>query len=87
MVITPICAHSLTQRPLVLADHSEVQIKLATSPGTVYLTLDGQDVVEMKEEDILTIRRFKKHNLRLVSSPTRDYFGLLHEKLKFGLKN
>jgi len=84
MLVTPICAHSLTQRPLVLTDDNELLIRLTHRPGAVFLTLDGQDVVEMKEEDIVQIRRFRRHPLRLVSSPTRDYFSLLHEKLKFG---
>ncbi len=87
LVMTPICPHSLTQRPLVISDNSEIKICLKQRPGHVLLTLDGQDAVDMKEDDIVTIRRFKKHSLRLISSPTRDYFGLLREKLKFGMRD
>ena len=87
LVLTPICPHSLTQRPLVIPDHAEIQICLNHRPGHVLLTLDGQDVVDMKEDDIVTIRRFKAHSLKLISSPTRDYFGLLREKLKFGMRD
>jgi NAD+ kinase len=86
LVITPICPHALTQRPLVVPDSSEIQIRLNDRPGHVLLTLDGQDAVDMKEDDLVTIRRFTKHNLKLISSPTRDYFSLLREKLKFGLR-
>jgi len=87
IVMTPICPHSLTQRPLVLSDQSEVQICLNHRPGHVLLTLDGQDAVDMKEGDIVTVRRFKKHSLKLISSASRDYFSLLREKLKFGMRD
>ncbi|MCM0605070.1 MAG: NAD(+)/NADH kinase [Xanthomonadaceae bacterium] len=84
LVITPICPHSLSNRPLVLADDSEIQIRLDQRPGHVILSLDGQDVVDMLEDDIVVIRKSKKEKLRTISSPTRDYFSLLREKLSFG---
>ncbi len=87
LILTPICPHALTQRPLVLSDTSIIQICLNDRPGHVLLTLDGQDAVDMKEGDIVTVRRFKKHSLQLVASPTRDYFSLLREKLKFGIRD
>lgn len=87
LVLTPICPHSLTQRPLVIPDHAEIQICLKHRPGHVLLTLDGQDAVDMKEDDVVTVRRFKKHSLKLISSPARDYFSLLREKLKFGARD
>ena len=87
VVLTPICPHALTQRPLVIPDDSEIALCLSHRPGHVLLTLDGQDAVSLKEDDIVTVRRFKKHSLQIVSSPTRDYFGLLREKLKFGMRD
>lgn len=87
LVIAPICPHSLTQRPLVIPDHSLIQIRLNHRPGHVLLTLDGQDAVDMKEDDVVTVRRLKKHSLKLISSPTRDYFTLLREKLNFGIRD
>ncbi len=86
LILTPICPHSLTQRPLVVPDHSELKIRLSDRPGNVYLTLDGQDAVSFEAEDIMTVRRYKKHSLKLIASPTRDYFGLLQEKLLFGVR-
>jgi NAD+ kinase len=87
VVLTPICPHSLTQRPIVIPDTDEIQMCLSDRPGHVYLTLDGQDAVDLKEDDIVTVRRFKKHVLQIVSSSTRDYFTLLREKLKFGQRD
>lgn len=87
LILAPICPHSLTQRPLVVPDDSEIQICLNHRPGHVLLTLDGQDVVNMQEDDIVTVRRFKKHSLKLISAKHRDYFSLLREKLKFGMRD
>lgn len=87
LVMAPICPHSLTLRPLVIPDSSEVTLCLSHRPGHVLLTLDGQDAVDMKEGDFVTIKRFQKHSLQLISSPTRDYFSLLREKLKFGARD
>jgi NAD+ kinase len=87
LILTPICPHALTQRPLVVPDDRELQILLKQRPGHVLLTLDGQDVVDMKEDDIVRIRRFTKHSLKLITSPSRAYYSLLREKLKFGLRD
>lgn len=87
VVLSAICPHSLTQRPLVLPDDVQIELKLSQRPGHVLLTLDGQDSVDMLEDDVVTVRKFAKHPLKLVSSPTRDYFSLLREKLKFGMRD
>jgi NAD+ kinase len=87
LVLAPICPHSLTQRPLVVSDDAEIELKLSHRPGHVLLTLDGQDVVDLREDDCVTIRRFKRHSLELISAPSRDYFSLLREKLKFGMRD
>src|SRR5206468_10765724 len=49
VLLTPICPHSLTQRPLVISDSAQIDIKLSHRPGHCLLTLDGQDVVDLKE--------------------------------------
>lgn len=86
VLLSPICAHSLTQRPIVVPDHVEIEIRLNHRPGHVMLTLDGQDAVDLKVNDIVRVRRFQKHSLKIVSSPTRDYFGLIREKFKLGMR-
>lgn len=87
VILAPICPHSLTQRPIVMSDRNEIELSLTQQPGEVVLTLDGQDVFEMKKEDRVIVRRFAKHPLRLISTPGRDYFSLLREKLSFGTKD
>ncbi|MBI2712287.1 MAG: NAD(+)/NADH kinase [Bdellovibrio sp.] len=87
MLAPPQGPHSLTLRPMVISDTSTVRIRLSERPGPVLLTLDGQDAFDMKEGDIVVLRKYKKHDLKIISSPTRDYFGLLREKLKFGARD
>jgi NAD+ kinase len=82
-----VCPHSLTSRPVIIPDTSEVKICLNDRPGHVLLTLDGQDAIDMKEDDLVTIRPFKKHCLKIVTSHSRNYFTLLREKLKFGVRD
>jgi NAD+ kinase len=87
LVVAPICPHSLTFRPIIVPDTYEVKLCLNHRPGHVLLTLDGQDVVNMKEDDVVLVKRCRKHSLKLISSPDRDYFSLLREKLKFGARD
>ncbi len=87
VILAPICPHSLTQRPIVISDENEIELCLNHQPGQVVLTIDGQDVFDMTLEDTVTVRRYKKHSLQVISSPDRDYFGLLREKLSFGNKD
>lgn len=87
MILTPICPHSLTQRPVVFPDEHLIRIRLVSGSGQVVLTLDGQDVLEMKEGDVVEVKKFKKHVLQLVVAPGTDYFRLLREKLQFGAQS
>jgi len=83
IVITPICPHALTFRPMVISSESKVKVELLTGGEEVYLTLDGQRGCKMKKNDIVEIKR-SKHELQLISSPKRNYFDLLQEKLGWG---
>jgi NAD+ kinase len=84
LIITPICPHSLTQRPVVVRDDSIIQIKLDDKPTNVLLTLDGQDMFPLSKADEVRIQRIKGRHLKLVGSLDRDYFGLIREKFKLG---
>ena len=86
MLITPICPHGLTQRPLVVPDTVKIQMMVEHMPGHVFITIDGQDLVDLKLGDLIQISRFKKHKLKVVKAPHRDYFSILREKLNFGGK-
>jgi NAD+ kinase len=83
IVLTPICPHTLAQRPLVLPESSDIEIEVRPSGAAVQLTIDGQVGVELGEGDIVRVRR-SEHPVRLVVSPFRNHFEVLREKLRWG---
>jgi NAD+ kinase len=82
VVLTPICPHTLTYRPLIIPSGSEVVIKLLTGGEEVYLTLDGQRGGSLVRSDTVRIRRAPVE-LQLVTSPRRSYYDLVKEKLSW----
>lgn len=83
IILTPICPHTLSFRPMVISSESEVKVQLLTGGEEVYLTIDGQRGELMKKEDTVTVCQ-SELKLQLVSSPRRNYFDLLKEKLRWG---
>ena len=83
LVITPICPHTLTNRPIVVASNARITITLHSMNEDVFLTLDGQVGVELKYNDIISIQR-AEHRTRMVRSRSKDYFEVLRTKLKWG---
>lgn len=83
LVITPICPHTLTNRPIVIPDDVEVRALLKSKQQEVILTLDGQQGFPLEFEDVVQLRKAEGRIL-LIKSPHRNYFELLREKLKWG---
>ncbi len=84
MLITPICPHTLTNRPVVISDQAVVRVVVKSSfDEMVYLTLDGQVGVELQEGDSIEVRK-AANTTALVASPDKDYFAVLRTKLKWG---
>ncbi len=84
IVITPICPHTLTNRPIVVTDESIISVTIKSSfDEKVYLTLDGQVGIELQEGDSVEVRK-ALNKTSLVMSRSRDYFELLRTKLKWG---
>jgi NAD+ kinase len=83
LVITPICPHTLTNRPIVIPDDVEVRALLESKQQEVILTLDGQQGFPLEFEDVVELRKAEGRIL-LIKSPHRNYFELLREKLKWG---
>jgi NAD+ kinase len=80
LVLAPICPHTLSFRPMVISLDSRIKIQLLTAGEEVYLTLDGQRGVTLGKNDVVEIGK-APFELILVSSPKRNYFDLLKEKL------
>lgn len=83
VVITPICPHMLTNRPIVLPDTLEIEIRIGPRREDVYLTLDGQEGFPITEKDRVFVRK-SAHTINLVHSPEKNYFDVLRRKLKWG---
>lgn len=81
-VLTPICPHTLTYRPMIIPSGSEIRVELLTGGEKVYLTLDGQRGGVLSQNDPLTIRKAPVE-LQLVTSPRRSYYDLVKEKLSW----
>jgi NAD+ kinase len=84
IVLTPICPHTLTQRPLVLPDDQHVEVTLL-SREDVAMTLDGQVVRTLRPGERVRIGR-SPHSVRLVDLPGRDPFETLRTKLGWGAR-
>ncbi|MCG3172446.1 MAG: NAD kinase [Myxococcota bacterium] len=83
MTVTPICPHTLTNRPIVVADDSHVTVILNSRNTDVLLNFDGQHAETMRFEDRVEVE-IAPHHLTMIKSPRRDYFGMLRTKLKWG---
>jgi len=82
-ILTPISAHSLTQRPLVVP--VDFTIELSSPSDTMIAMIDGQDDYEMHKGDLLVIKGAKR-NAKLLHREERNYFSVLREKLHWGDK-
>ena len=81
-ILTPICPHSLTQRPLVLPAEFEIEIK--TVKENALMVVDGQEIYEFSPEDSITIKRAEV-GAKLIHRLERNYFEVLREKLHWGM--
>ncbi len=82
-IITPICAHTLTNRPLVLRDSATVEIVVKSQREAAYLTVDGQVGIATHSEDIVRVRKSCSF-VELIQPPQRNYYEILRQKLKWG---
>lgn len=83
ILITPICPHTLSDRPVVVRDTSKIELRLAETSESVFLTLDGQTGLPMQAGDRIRITRAQER-LKLIHPPNKSYFEILRNKLKWG---
>jgi NAD+ kinase len=81
-IVTPISAHSLTQRPLVLPADFEIELKTPDENGAIVL-IDGQDIYELKKDESVKIK-IANQKSKLIRAKERDYFSVLNQKLNWG---
>jgi len=83
MVITPICPHLLTLRPIVVRGDACVSVRTEAIPHVALLTVDGQRAVELKEGDEVRCQR-SRHTVNLVRLADGGFFDALRNKLSWG---
>ncbi len=82
-IITPICPHTLSDRPVVVRDSSLIEVHISGDTESVFLTLDGQTGIPMQAADVVRMRRANER-LRLIQPAQKSYFEILRSKLKWG---
>lgn len=83
VVLTPICPHTLTHRPLLVPGTATLAVTLTSHDKGAMMTCDGQVGVPMLEGDAVTITP-SQHRARLIRFPERTYYDVLRRKLKWG---
>jgi NAD+ kinase len=85
-LVTPVCPHSLTNRPLILPGSSTVGVKLPHFKEDAWVTIDGQVSQQLKSGDFVRVTQAKQ-TVRFVISPDKSYFDILRTKLNWGVPN
>ena len=85
-VITPICPHVLTNRSIIVAQGSTIEIEASDPEYPVFLTLDGRKPIHVERGAIVTIRKAKQ-TLPLASLPDASFFSVVRQKLKWSGSN
>ncbi|MGQ0665753.1 MAG: NAD(+)/NADH kinase [Nitrospiraceae bacterium] len=83
LILTPICPHTLTHRPLIVPGNVEVEVTLTSKDDGAMATLDGQVGIAMTQGDTAVIQA-SDHRTRLIRFPESHYYEVLREKLKWG---
>ncbi|MGH9344788.1 MAG: NAD(+)/NADH kinase, partial [Terriglobia bacterium] len=82
-IVTPICAHTLTNRAIVLPDTMALEVAMKSHQESVYLTVDGQVAIALRSDDRVCVRRSSTF-VTLIQPPEKTYFEVLRQKLKWG---
>jgi NAD+ kinase len=85
MLVTPICPHLLTIRPIVMPGESTIAIHVEGVPNQIFLTVDGQEAVELQLGDLVQCRR-SDSAVRLLRLHPNGLFNVLRSKLKWGVR-
>ncbi|MCR9205045.1 MAG: NAD(+)/NADH kinase [Halobacteriovoraceae bacterium] len=87
LVLTPICPHSLTHRPIVVGDKEEIIIKIPADSDSVMVTMDGQEMKSLSSRSVITISKSTTRYVKVIANPQRTYFDTLKEKFTHGRRS
>jgi len=83
LILTPICPHTLTHRPLIVPGNVEIDVTLTSKDEGAMATLDGQVGISLTQGDSVVLTT-SEHRTRLIRFPETNYYDVLREKLKWG---
>ncbi len=83
MIITPICPQGLSNRPIVISDDSEIEIRINTDGERVSITYDGQIFHQLDTEKTITVKKASSCT-QLIVPKDKNYYALIREKLGWG---
>ena len=83
LVITPICPHMLSNRPMIVSADASIRVEVMFQDEDVVLTADGQVGTLLQAGDIVEVQQ-ASNRTRLILSPEKDYFEILRTKLRWG---
>ena len=79
IALVPLCPHSLTNRPILIGDRSEIEIRIVRAEDS-RVHFDGQVTFNLKPQDTVRIRR-SEFSINLLHPPGYSYFAMLRQKL------
>ena len=82
IALVPLCPHSLTNRPILVSDQNEIEIRIVHATDS-RVHFDGQVTYDLKPEDTVRIRR-SEFSIGLLHPPSYSYFAMLRQKLHWG---
>lgn len=83
MVFTPICPHTLTNRPIVIPSSATVNVTVKSREDGAMVTFDGQVGFTLRPDDVVEIKA-AEHKITLIRAPEKNFYAILREKLKWG---
>jgi NAD+ kinase len=86
ILVTPVCPHSLTNRPLILPGSAQISVELPKFHEEVLVTVDGQVSKALRPGDVIRVGQAKQ-TVRFVISEDKSYFDILRTKLNWGVPN
>lgn len=82
MILTPICPHTLSARPLIIGENDQVRITLESNEEEVMVTIDGQEGFILEPEDEVIVKK-SSHKARLITFKEKSFYAILREKLRW----
>jgi NAD+ kinase len=86
IVLTPICPHGLTDRPLTLPDHQTITLKMTSLGSKALFSVDGQKIEGIQQKDLIKIKKSSMSHMKL-DLPNNPYFEVLKKKLNYGKRD